>query len=64
MDAAVILTAGFSSERLHIKSSQKQVKDLVNKGKTEQIKGFKKKSGDKFDAMLRLENGKIAFAFA
>ena len=27
------------------------------------IKGFKKKDGNKFDAMLKLENGKIAFAF-
>ena len=50
-------------EVAHKKLTEKQVKDLLTKGQTGLIKGFKKKDGNKFDAMLKLENGKIAFAF-
>ena len=50
-------------EVAHKKLTDKQISDLLTKGQTGMIKGFKKKDGGKFDAMLRLENGKIAFAF-
>lgn len=50
-------------EVAHKKLTDKQISDLLTKGQTGVIKGFKKKDGGKFDAMLRLENGKIAFAF-
>ena len=41
-----------------------QVKTLLTQKKTEVLKGFKSKTGNKFDAALRLtEDGKIAFDF-
>lgn len=40
-----------------------QVKLLIEKGKTNMIKGFKSKAGKKFDAMLELKDGKIQFSF-
>lgn len=43
--------------------SEKNVKDLINKGVTPLIKGFVSKSGNKFDAMLKLDNGNIKFEF-
>ena len=50
-------------EVAHKKLTDKQISDLLTKGQTGVIKGFKKKDGGKFDAILKLENGKIAFAF-
>lgn len=39
-----------------------QAKSLIEKGKTDLIKGFSGKKG-KFDAFLVLENGKVNFLF-
>ena len=50
-------------EVAHKKLTDKQISDLLTKRQTGVIKGFKKKDGGKFDAILKLENGKIAFAF-
>lgn len=50
-------------EVAHKKLTEKQVKDLLSKGQTGLIKGFKKKNGDKFDAILKLEDGKVSFVF-
>lgn len=41
-----------------------QVKQLCTKGQTTVIKGFTAKSGGKFDAALKLEDGKLALIFA
>lgn len=41
-----------------------QVKNLCTKGETNTIKGFTSKNGGKFDAALKLEDGKIVFNFA
>lgn len=41
-----------------------QVKNLCTKGETNIIKGFTSKNGGKFDAALKLEDGKIVFDFA
>ncbi len=47
--------------------SEEQVKELIEKGVTETIRGFKSKAGKKFDACLRLkkeeETGKLAVVF-
>ncbi len=43
--------------------TQNQVKDLLIKGKTNLIKGFKSKAGQPFDAMLKLENSEVKFEF-
>lgn len=44
--------------------SKSNIKLLCEKGKSNKIKGFKKKSSDKtFDAYLKLVNGKIEFEF-
>lgn len=40
-----------------------QVKHLCTKGQTNTIKGFVGKNGNKFDAALKLEDGKLAFIF-
>lgn len=40
-----------------------QVKHLCTKGQTNIIKGFTGKNGQKFDAALRLKDGKISFSF-
>lgn len=40
-----------------------QVKNLCTKGETNVIKGFTSKNGGKFNAALKLEDGKIVFAF-
>ncbi|MBM7854922.1 DNA topoisomerase-3 [Desulfohalotomaculum tongense] len=45
------------------KITAKQAKDLLKKGKTGIIKGFKSKAGKKFDAALVMENGKVGFEF-
>ncbi|KRN27645.1 hypothetical protein IV36_GL000746 [Liquorilactobacillus mali] len=40
------------------------IKALITKGSTAKLKGFKrKKTGKKFDAKLKLTNGKISFDF-
>lgn len=43
--------------------SDNQVATLLEKGKTNLIKGFTAKSGKKFDARLQLNEGKVEFAF-
>ncbi|MCP3879675.1 MAG: type IA DNA topoisomerase, partial [Sulfitobacter sp.] len=44
--------------------TEKQVHALISKGKTRLIKGFKGRSGKKFDARLRLdEMWKVVFEF-
>lgn len=40
-----------------------QAKALLEKGKTSIIKGFKSKNGNKFDAALRLNKGRVEFLF-
>lgn len=45
------------------KLSESQVKMLLEKGETSIIKGFTGKSGNKFDAKLKIEDGKVVFAF-
>jgi DNA topoisomerase-3 len=40
-----------------------QAKALLAKGKTGTIKGFKSKTGKKFDAVLVLQDGKVGFEF-
>jgi len=46
------------------KLSRNQVKTLLEKGKTGPIKGFKSKKGNKFEAALKLENGKVELQFS
>jgi len=43
--------------------SKSNVQMLLTNGKTSKIKGFTSKNGKKFDAFLKLENGKIVFEF-
>jgi len=44
--------------------TDKQIEDLINKGKTEKINGFNSKTGKKFDARIMLdENYKTKFSF-
>ena len=43
--------------------SEANVKQLLGEGHTETIRGFKAKSGSKFDACLKLEDGRIVFDF-
>lgn len=43
--------------------SERQAKELLNKGKTAVLKGFKSKTGKKFDAALKLDNGQVVFDF-
>lgn len=45
------------------KLSINQAQELLKKGKTSIIKGFKSKAGKKFDAVLVLKEGKIEFEF-
>lgn len=45
------------------KLSEEDVVKLLTNGKTDVIKGFKSKSGKKFDALLELKEGKLSFAF-
>ena len=41
-----------------------RVKELIEKGETKIIKGFKsKKTGKKFDSKLKLSDGKLSFNF-
>lgn len=41
----------------------KNIKDLITKGETTKLKGFKSKAGKNFDATLVLVDGKVTFAF-
>lgn len=43
--------------------SDKFIKQLLEKGITDEIKAFKSKSGKSFDARLKLVNGKVEFVF-
>ena len=43
--------------------SKTNVEKLLTEGKTSKIQGFTSKNGKKFDAFLKLENGKIIFDF-
>ena len=45
------------------KLTDAQVKQLIEKGKTNEIKGFTSKAGKKFSAKLKMEEGKISFDF-
>lgn len=53
----------FPGKMLGKKLTEKNIRDLCTKGKTSIIKGMKSKAGKKFNAVLKLENGKIAFEF-
>lgn len=43
--------------------TKNQVKDLLTKGKTNLIKGFKSKTGKNFDAILKMDNSEVKFEF-
>ncbi len=43
--------------------SKSNVEMLLTNGKTSKIQGFTSKKGSKFDAFLKLENGKVVFEF-
>lgn len=43
--------------------SNKNIADLLKKGSTAKIKGFKSKAGKLFDAKLQIDNGNIVFLF-
>ena len=47
-------------------TSEEQVKELIEQGHTQTIRGFKSKAGKRFDAKLKVdkdENGKVNIAF-
>lgn len=46
-----------------VKLKESQVKQLLTTGKTDMISGFKSKAGKKFEAALKLEEGRVAFDF-
>lgn len=53
-------------EIANVRLSEEQVKELLEKGKTAKIRGFKSKAGKKFDACLMLqkdEAGRVSAAF-
>lgn len=54
---------GISENIAGKKLTEKQIKSLIEKGKTNKIKGFKSKAGKTFEAKLKLENGKVQFDF-
>ena len=43
--------------------SKSNVQLLLSNGRTSKIQGFTSKNGKKFDAFLKLENGKVVFDF-
>ena len=43
--------------------SESLAKTLLTEGKTKELKGFKSRSGNTFDAKLKLVDGKVAFDF-
>lgn len=53
----------FPGQLLGKKLTEKNIKDLCTKGKTSMIKGMKSKNGKRFNAYLKLEDGKITFEF-
>jgi len=55
-----VVWKGIGGKRL----AEKQVRALIGKGRTGLLKGFKSKSGKKFDARLRLDpQWRVAFEF-
>lgn len=46
-----------------VKLKESQVRQLLTAGKTDVISGFKSKAGKKFEAALKLEEGRVAFDF-
>lgn len=46
-----------------VKLKESQVKQLLTTGKTDVISGFKSKAGKRFEAALKLEEGRLAFDF-
>ncbi|MDE7063075.1 MAG: topoisomerase C-terminal repeat-containing protein, partial [Lachnospiraceae bacterium] len=46
-----------------VKLKESQIKQLLTTGKTDMISGFKSKAGKKFEAALKLEEGRVAFDF-
>lgn len=53
----------FPGQMLGKKLTEKNIKDLCTKGKTSIIRGMKSKAGKRFNAALKLEEGKIKFEF-
>jgi DNA topoisomerase-3 len=45
------------------KITEPQLRKLIKDGSTAVIKGFKNKNGEKFDAKLKIENGRLAFEY-
>ncbi len=45
------------------KITEQQLRKLLTEGETPLIKGFKRKDGTKFNARLKLENGKLSFEY-
>lgn len=56
---------GFSISKIIAQKelTNKNIDDLIKKGSTAKIKGFKSKSGKPFEAKLQLQNGKVVFLF-
>lgn len=52
-----------SSEIASKKITDSNVRDLLNKGVTKEISGFKSKAGKPFSAKLKLNEGKVEFSF-
>ena len=53
-------------ENAGVQLSEEQVKELIEQGHTQTIRGFKSKTGKRFDAKLKVdkdENGKVNIAF-
>lgn len=46
------------------KLTERQVRELLEKGQTKTIKGFTGRKGNKFDAALKIVDGKIEFLFS
>ena len=45
------------------KLTDKNIKDLLEKGRTAKLKGFKNKKKEPFEAALVIKDGKVAFSF-
>lgn len=43
--------------------TEKNVKDLLEKGETVKLKGFKTKGGKSFESKLSVKDGKVQFQF-
>lgn len=52
-----------SKKILDKKLTQKNINDLIGKGITSKIKGFKSKAGKSFEAQLKIDKGKVTFEF-